>query len=371
MNLQAKQNPELPSSMLSASATSDATFVRRVLIIFALAALVAALRVLSDVLLLLFGSIIFARTQLALAQPLTKLGCRQGLALAIVALVGLAGVTAVLIFFGAEIARQFQDLISSFSSTLTELMKKLEATGMNDWLKNLDPMSGLQGLVPRVFAWTSSIVGAIVSLVLVIFGGLYIAADPGSYRDGLIKLIPPPYQANARATLADSSEALHQWLIAQLFVMVMVGTLTGLGLWLLGIKLALALGVLAGLFNFIPYLGSVAAAVITIIISAGQGTQAVVSAAAVMLVVQQLESYVITPFIVGRSVSISPAVGLFAIVATGILFGPLGLLLGYPLVIVADIAVRRLYVRDTLDEPVEILGHQAERSEAAQQHATS
>ena len=350
------------------AAVTDAVFIRRVLIVFALAALCASIWLLSNLLLLLFGSVIFARTQLALAQPLTKMGLGQGAALAVVGLLGLIVVAAIVIFFGAEIARQFQDLIASFSSTLSQVMQKLETAGFGEWLKNINPMSGLQGLVPRVFAWTSSVVGALVSLVLVIFGGLYIAADPNLYRDGLIKLVPPAYHANARTTLRDSSEALHQWLIAQLSVMVMVGAMTGIGLWLIDIKLALALGVLAGLFNFIPYLGSVAAAVITIIISSGQGQQALVSAAAVMFVVQQLESYVITPFVVGRSVSISPAVGLFAIVATGILFGPLGLLLGYPLVIVADIAIRRLYVRDTLDESVEILGEPAERSETAENH---
>lgn len=347
---------------------TDTQFIRRVLIVFALAALCVSIWLLSDVLLLLFGSIIFARAQLALARPLTKIGLGQGQALVVTGVFGLIVIAAIVVFFGAEIARQFQDLVASFSSTLSQLISSLEKAGLSDWVKSFNPMSGLQGLVPRVFAWTSSIVGAIVSLVLVIFGGLYIAADPGPYRDGLIKLIPASYHANARATLADCGEALHQWLIAQLIVMIMVGTMTGIGLWLLDIKLALALGVLAGLFNFIPYLGSVAAAVITIIISSGQGTHAVLAAAAVMFAVQQVESYVITPFVVGRSVSISPAVGLFAIVATGILFGPLGLLLGYPLVIVADIAVRRLYVRDTLDESVDILGQPALRSETAQQH---
>ena len=349
-------------------ALTDADFIRRVLIVIGLSALCASLWLLSDILLLLFGSVIFARTQLALAEPLTKIGLSQGAALAVVGLLGLIVTATVVIFFGAEIARQFQDLIVSFSSTISQILQKLETVGFGEWLKNINPMSGLQGLVPRVFAWTSSIVGALVSLVLVIFGGLYIAADPDLYRDGLIKLIPPSYHANARTTLRDSGEALHQWLSAQLSVMVLIGALTGIGLWLFNVKLALALGVLAGLFNFIPYLGSVAAAVITIIIISGQGYQAVVSAAGVMFAVQQLESYVITPFIVGRSVSISPAVGLFAIVATGILFGPLGLLLGYPLVIVADIAIRRLYVRDTLDESVEILGEPAERSETAEKH---
>jgi len=70
--------------------------------------------------------------------------------------------------------------------------------------------------------------------------------------------------------------------------------------------------------------------------------------------VQQIESNIIMPLVSGRAVNLSPAVGLFAVVALGILFGPLGLLLGYPLAIVIDVAVRRLYVRETLGEHVEI-----------------
>jgi predicted PurR-regulated permease PerM len=76
----------------------------------------------------------------------------------------------------------------------------------------------------------------------------------------------------------------------------------------------------------------------------------------VLVVVQQVESNLIMPLIADRMVSIAPAVGLFAVVAMGVLFGPLGLLLGFPLAIVFDVAVRRLYVRDTLGQPVQIVG---------------
>lgn len=74
---------------------------------------------------------------------------------------------------------------------------------------------------------------------------------------------------------------------------------------------------------------------------------------------QQIESNIIMPLVSGRTVKLPPAVGLLAVVAIGILFGPLGLLLGYPLAIVVDVAVRRLYVRDTLGEDVEIVGEDA------------
>jgi predicted PurR-regulated permease PerM len=79
----------------------------------------------------------------------------------------------------------------------------------------------------------------------------------------------------------------------------------------------------------------------------------------IIIVVQQVESNLITPLIIGRSVSVAPGVALFAIVAMGVLFGPLGLLFGFPLALVADVAVRRLYVSDTLGEHVEIMGKPA------------
>ena len=81
-----------------------------------------------------------------------------------------------------------------------------------------------------------------------------------------------------------------------------------------------------------------------------------------MFIVQQIESNVVTPVVVGGAVSLSPVTGLFAIVAMAVLFGPLGVLFGFPLAVVADIAIRRLYIRDALDEPVEILGDQAKKS---------
>jgi predicted PurR-regulated permease PerM len=78
--------------------------------------------------------------------------------------------------------------------------------------------------------------------------------------------------------------------------------------------------------------------------------------------VQQVESNIIMPLVSGRAVKLPPAMGLFAVVAIGILFGPLGLLLGYPLAIVVDVAVRRLYVREALGEKVEIAGESGKKS---------
>ena len=119
---------------------------------------------------------------------------------------------------------------------------------------------------------------------------------------------------------------------------------------------AFALGFIVGIAEFVPIIGPILAAIPALLIASSQDLQTVLLALAVLVVVQQVESNLIMPLIADRMVSIAPAVGLFAVVAMGVLFGPLGLLLGFPLAIVFDVAVRRLYVRDTLGQPVQIVG---------------
>ena len=195
-----------------------------------------------------------------------------------------------------------------------------------------------------------------------LFGGIYLAINPRLYRDGLVKLVPPAVQPNVNATLDDSGEALKRWLAGQVIAMLLVGVFTGAGLWLAGVPSAFALGFIAGLAEFVPLIGPILAAIPALLIASTQDWQTVLLALAVLVVVQQVESNLITPLIANRMVSIAPAVGLFAVVAMGVLFGPLGLLLGFPLAIVFDVAIRRLYVRDTLGERVEIMGKPAKPS---------
>ena len=213
-------------------------------------------------------------------------------------------------------------------------------------------MSALGGLAARLISWTTTAAGALASLLLVVFGGAYLALDPRMYREGLVRLMPPPIRSEMDATLADAGQALRHWLAGQALAMLLVGTLTGIGLWLVGVPSAMALGFIAGLAEFVPILGPVLAAIPAILVASTQGGQVALLALLVIVVVQQLESNVITPLIAENTVSIAPAVALFAVVAMGVLFGPLGLLLGFPLTVVAHVAIKRLYLRDTLGERI-------------------
>ncbi len=342
---------------------SDLPFLRRVLIVVAVGALVVALWLLSEVLLLVFGSVLVAVILRALARPLsTHLGLGDRWALAIVGVALLSAVTAAVLLFGADLSFQMRGMSERLSAVGKMLSERLAIGSFADLLKGVSPATSIGAIVARVFAWSSTLLGGVAGLFLVLFGGIYMAVNPGLYRAGLVKLVPPAVQPNIEAALDDAGEALRRWLGAQVIAMVLVGTLTGIGFWLIGLQSPLALGLIMGLAEFVPVVGPVIGAIPALLLATAQDWQIALWALGIIVAVQQFESNVITPLIVGRTVAVAPAVALFAIVAMGVLFGPLGLLFGFPLALVLDVAVRRLYVLDTLGERVEIMGRPAKRS---------
>jgi predicted PurR-regulated permease PerM len=308
-------------------------------------------------LLLVFGAILIAITLRTLARPIAAVGVPDRASVALVIIGAIALAAAFGLFFGTELASQSSRLNAQFSSGLRQWLATLN---LQEIVKDLD----LPAVVPRFLSLGVTLGQAVLGAVQVIVGGIYIALNPRSYHDGLMKLVPTQYRANADATIGDISDALELWLQGMLAAMILAGVLTALGLTIAGVPSPILLGMLSGLANFVPYIGSIAAAVLILTVAAAQDWQTILWAAAVMFVIQQIESNVITPLVVGRAVYILPATALFALVAMAMLFGPVGVLFAFPLTIVADIAVRRLYVRDTLDKPVEILGEPAARSEA-------
>jgi predicted PurR-regulated permease PerM len=342
----------------------DSTFIRRLMIIIAVALFAAAVWFLSDVLLLFFGSVLVAVILRALANPLRdRTGMPDRVALAASGTVILASLVVIVLFIGPELNNQMNGLYEKLPTGLDRLAEMVRLGSISDLLKGAPPTDALGGFINRALSWGSKIFGAAASVLLVLFGGLYLSLDPQLYREGFLKLVPPRLQANVAATIDDCSEALLLWIAGQLFAMFLVGALTGIGLWLVGVPSALALGVIAGLAEFIPFIGPLLAAVPALVLASTQNFETVAWTAAVLVGVQQLESNLIMPLIANRTISVLPAVGLYAVVVMALLFGPLGLLFGFPLAIVADIAIRRLYIRDALDEPVEILGEPAKPSD--------
>ncbi len=339
---------------------SDKYFLKRVLIVVGVAVAVTTLWLLSHVLLLLFAAVLIAVLLRTLSWPLRYAGAGDTISIIVTLGLLISVVTFGAFYFGGEITQQLHNLVEQFNQGIAEW----ERVGFAD-IKNFLGGGEIAAAIPKFLSWGASVGQAIVGIVLVIFGGIYLALNPQPCREGLVKLIPSEVQPNAVAAMNDIGQALHRWLAGLLGSMILVGALTAFALWLAGVKSALILGLVAGFSNIVPYVGSIIAAAITLIVAASQSWDVLLWAAVAMAIVQQIESNIISPIVIGRATSILPVTGLFAIVAMGVLFGPLGVLLGFPLTVVADIAIRRFYVRDTLDRPVEILGDPAERSEDA------
>lgn len=338
---------------------TDTEFIRRVLIVVGILAGAAALYLLSDIILLIFGAVLLAVVLRAIARPLearTGLGPKMSLVAA-----GLGVATLIIgvgILFGAQISDQLSLLVERLPAAAASLSKSEPFQSVSEVLKG----SSVGNLLANALSWGTAVFGGLATLFVVLIAGIYIAISPHTYRDGFLMLFPKGAQEQVSATLDAAGESLRLWLGAQLLAMILVGTMTGIGLALIGVPSALGLGLVAGMLEFIPIVGPVVAAIPALLLASTQSWELVAWTLALFVVVQQVESNIIMPLVSGRAVDLPPAVGLFAVIAIGILFGPLGLLLGYPLAIVTDVAVRRLYVRQTLGEKVAIAGETSAKS---------
>ena len=132
--------------------------------------------------------------------------------------------------------------------------------------------------------------GAIGALVLLLALGVYLAADPGIYRLGFVRLFPANGRATAERLLDRTGHQLTRWMLGQGVSMLAVGVLTTVGLALAGLPLALPLGVIAGLFEFVPYFGPTASGLFIVAVALAEGETQALWAAGVCLAVQQIET---------------------------------------------------------------------------------
>jgi predicted PurR-regulated permease PerM len=188
-------------------------------------------------------------------------------------------------------------------------------------------------------------------LAVLLFAAVYLAAQPQRYRHGVLRLVSPQRRKRIDEVLDLIGATLRRWLVGQSITMAVVGTSTALGLWGLGIEAPVALGLVAGMFAFIPYVGPVLASAPGILMAATQGPVPALYAAALYGGVHFVEGNVITPLVQAEAVELPPVMTLFATLVFGVLLGPVGVLLAAPLTVVLLVAVNALYLEDVLGEP--------------------
>ena len=336
----------------------DRTFIRRTLITLALAAIAVMIWQLRSLFLMLFGAIVVATVFRALAdriQRLTK--CREGLAVTVAILLILGTIAALIAIFGTYVAQQVRLLGQTLPLAWHSFEERIGDLGLGDQLRRLaEGIRQSSGSFANLSAAVMSIGNGIAEMLIVLFGGIYLAAQPRVYKSGAIKLVPPDKRALFSEAMDDSEGALRLWLKGQLIAMVAVGLLTGLGLWLLGVPGAPALGLLAGILEFIPFLGPFLSAIPAILLALAVSPDLAVYVMLLYIGVQQFEGYVLTPLVQQYAVDLPGVVLLFSLLGFGILFGTLGVILAAPLTVVTFVLVKRLYIVEALHTPTPIPG---------------
>lgn len=345
------------------SGLTDKVFVRRVLIVIVLASFVYLLWQLRTLMLMLFGAVVVATIFRALADRIQKLArLPDGIAVGLSVLIVLGSIGLLGVLFGAQISNQVQNLGEVIPKAWASLEARIGDMGFGEQLKQMLASSrpGGSGTLSGIGRTIMSIGGGLADTLVVIFGGIFLAAQPHFYRVGAIKLIPGERRQLVATAMNDSERALRLWLKGQLIAMTVVGLLTGIGLWLLGIPSALALGLLAFLLEFIPFAGPIIAAIPAILIAFSVSPDLTLGVVLLYVAVQQFEGYVLQPVVQQYAVDLPGVVLLFSLIGFGMLFGTLGIILAAPLTVVCYVLVKRLYVQETLGTKTPIPGEDKE-----------
>jgi predicted PurR-regulated permease PerM len=180
--------------------------------------------------------------------------------------------------------------------------------------------------------------------------GIYFAIEPGLYRRGFIKLLPLADRRRAHEVIDATGNTLWWWIIGVMISMATIGVLTTIGLWILGIPLAPTLGLLTGLLAFIPNFGPILSAIPPMLLGLMISPMDAFYVVMLYLIVQAIESNIVTPQVQKRTVSMPPVLGMVGQLLFGVFFGFLGLLLATPLVAAIIVLVKMLYVEDVLGD---------------------
>lgn len=310
----------------------------------------------TDVFLLIFGGILIAILFHQCATWLskkTRLPHKVSLVIAITAPLLLLGLGIWLI--APAVSAQAAELVDRVPRVVTKLQEQVQ---QYDWFTRLQENFGKiknalpdgSGAADALGQFFSSTFGALGNLVFALAIGLFLAISPAIYIDGVLHLVPIDKRARARKVLEQTGSTLGSWLLAKIIAMLCIGVLTTVGLWFIGIDLALALGAIAALFSFVPNIGPVAALIPAALVALMAGPQQVLYVVILYMAVQAVESYVITPLLQQRMADLPPALTISVQVLLGVLAGIVGLIVATPLIAAAMVMVKMWYVEDLLGD---------------------
>ena len=338
---------------------TDFTYLRRLMITLLVAALAYGTWQLSNVALLLFAAILVAVILDAIADLLAEwTPVPRGWSITVASLLVAALVIGLFVLFGTQLAAQLREVFAKLPEAIDAAGNRFGIDQASHQIEEALAASSGSNAFFRAAGIGYTLIGAIGNLVLVYVAAIYLAADPGLYRHGVVKLLPEAHHARALDAMAVAGNALKLWFGGQIITMAIIGVLSYAAYWWIGLPSPLALATIAGATNFVPFLGPILGAVPALVFSLAMDLETMLWTIAAVVVIQQVEGNVITPMIQQRTLLVPPVFVLFAILAFGALFGLAGVFLGMPMAVVAMILVQKLWIRETLGEETEVPGEE-------------
>jgi predicted PurR-regulated permease PerM len=313
-----------------------------------------------DVVLLTFGAILLAIFLHGLANISRRhLRLSEGYSVLLVSFLLLAILALSVYLLAPSVAEQVRNLrdelprsaqnVSAFLSNYSWGRLIIEQMPSTDEVIEKFNNSAMLSRVGGIFSTT---IGALTNIALMLLLAVYLASEPKTYTKGFTKLFPPPHRKRAREILYEIGETLSWWLIGKGASMLAIGILTWIGLYFIGVPLALTLGLIAGLLSFVPNFGPILSAIPAILLAFIDSPTSALYVLILFVGVQLVESNLITPMIERKTVELPPVLTIVFQLALAILIGAVGLILATPILAVVMVLVQTLYIQDVLgDKP--------------------
>jgi predicted PurR-regulated permease PerM len=259
-------------------------------------------------------------------------------------------------FLAPQLSQQFSELTAQIPRSIRAIQDHfMQYTWFQQLATEAEGATEPTQILERSGAILRGATGAVTSIftgllhgLMIITLGVYIAAESRLYREGLLALVPKKRTARISEVIDEVDQTLKWWIFGIIIQMFFVATLITIGLWLLDIPLALALGLIAFSLEFMPNIGPILAAIPALLIALTLGADKFLYVLLLYYVVQQMESYLLTPMVQRKAINMRPAMVLFVQIFLGMTFGVLGLAVATPLMAVAIVFIKRLYVEDAL-----------------------
>ncbi len=302
---------------------------------------------------LIFAGLLFAALLDACARGLAKvLPIHRHWNLTIVCVGLVVAFVALLVWSGFSVALQIDQFVQALNRQLQALEQTMVARGLIPGKEGggtasvgdlarlmLSNPNQLFGEAQGAFSRT---IGGLGDAVIVILIGIFVAADPLAYKHHMVELLPQGQRKRVGVLLDETATILRRWLVGQFAAMVLLAILTGIVLVVLRVPSPILLGIQAGLFEFVPYLGAVVGAVPILLLALPLGSFTLWTALGLYAVIHFAVGNVMVPMIQKRTLDLPPAVALASLAIFGVLFGLASVAVATPFVVALRHAILRL-----------------------------